>query len=222
MRRWREPGSPFSLKGRQASATLTFEAADLPPCQDWLRWEGLWLIALGTPAACSRAWAVLKRQECSAGLRAITGNPRTPAARRFRRAAEAPGQLCPCARMRSETANMSLRSSFGEPYHHWHIGQVVHPTTLLFDFTCGNCEVLLHRQRDLAAMRPVTVWQSLPGWFVQRRLLDLVGTHAICAASTSNEDGRKTERAGKKFTHQDQFEYGCARKSSLRFRSHAI
>ena len=30
-------------------------------------------------------------------------------------------------------------------------------------------------------MRPVTVWQSLPGWFVQRRLLDLVGTHAIFA-----------------------------------------
>ena len=41
---WRDPGSP-SLKGRQASAMLTFEAADLP-CH-WL-WAGLWLIAPGT------------------------------------------------------------------------------------------------------------------------------------------------------------------------------
>ena len=44
MRSWRDPGSP-SLKGCQASATLTFEAADLP-CP-WL-WAGLWLIAPST------------------------------------------------------------------------------------------------------------------------------------------------------------------------------
>ena len=46
-------------------------------------------------------------------------------------------------------------------------------------------------------MRPVTVWQSLPGWFVQRRLLDLVGTHAIFAqqAHPTRMVARLSERA---------------------------
>ena len=61
-------------------------------------------------------------------------------------------------------------------------------------------------------------WIWLPKCNMPRGLLEFIGHHVICSASMSNEVCRKTP--GKKFTHQDQFEYGSVRAASRQ--SHAI